>query len=188
MRCFVAIELSDGIQQRLSGLQQRQSSLDRAIRWALPEQIHLTLKFLGEVPDATVPALCATMADVASQHAPLTLAVRGAGCFPPSGAPRIFWAGIEESSGMLARLRDACEAAFETHGFAREKRKFMPHLTIGRVKDPRAAAKVRAAAGAEADFDAGEQAVREIILFESTLLPQGARYSAVARATLGPGQ
>lgn len=184
MRCFVAIELSDEIRRQLHALQRRHAALDRAVRWARPEQIHLTLKFLGEVADAMLPRVCAVVQSVAAAHAPFEFGVKDAGCFPTGGAPRVFWAGVEEPSGDLARLRDACEAAFVPLGFPKEDRAFSPHLTLARVKDFRAGRSIRDAAGREAGFRAGRQRAAEIVLFESVLALAGATYIPLARAPL----
>jgi len=184
MRCFVAIELSDAIRRSLSAMQRRHAALDRVIRWTRPEQIHLTLKFLGEVRETDMPAVCETMAAMAARFAPIEFAVRRAGCFPPGGSARIFWAGLDEPTGRLGRLRDALEAAYADMGFPRENRAFKPHLTIGRVRDPRGSREIRAAVAAEAGFEGGRQTASEIVLFESILAPQGATYVALARASL----
>jgi 2'-5' RNA ligase len=165
-------------------MQSRHAALDRAVRWTRPEQIHLTLKFLGEVPDPDVPAVCDAMVAVAGRFGPVEFAVRKAGCFPPGGSARIFWAGLDEPTGRLARLRDACEDAFTDMGYPREDRAFKPHLTVGRVKDPRSSRQVRNTAAAEAAFDAGRQTADEIVLFQSILAPQGATYVALSRASL----
>jgi 2'-5' RNA ligase len=185
MRCFVAVELSDEIRRQLGALQRRHAALDRAVRWTPPEQIHLTLKFLGDVPDSLLPQVCAAMESAAESQSPVEFEVKGAGCFPPGGAPRVFWAGVEEPSGALARLRDACEAAFVPLGYPRENRAFSPHLTLARVKDFRAGRSIRDAAAREAGFRAGRQRAGEIILFESVLAPAGATYRPLARAPLG---
>lgn len=185
MRCFVAIELSDGIRKQLAALQRRHTRLDRDVKWVRPDQIHLTLKFLGEVPDADVPALCDALKAVAADHEPIEFGVKSTGCFPPGGGARVFWVGVDEPAGALVGLQQACETAYEQFGFAPEGRDFTPHLTLARVKNPKAGGNVRDAAKAEAQFDAGRQTATELILFQSILSPQGPTYIPVARALLG---
>lgn len=186
MRCFIAIELTDDIKKQLLALQRRHAALDRALRWTTPEQMHLTLKFLGEVPDADLSTTCEAITAVAAKYSPITFSVREVGCFPPGGAVRIFWVGIEEPTGTLGRLRNACEDAFAGLGFARERRSYTPHLTLARVKDPEGSLQIREATRKEAGFDAGRQRAEEIILFQSILSPQGSKYIPLARAPLGP--
>jgi len=185
MRCFIAIELPEEVRNQLLTLQRRQAALDRGIRWTQPEQMHLTLKFLGEVPDAEVLRTGEAMAAVATKFSPITLAVRGVGCFPPGGAVRILWVGIDDPTGVLGRLRNACEEAFASLGFARERRGYTPHLTLGRVRDPGFSVQIREAVRKEAGFDAGRVRAEEVVLFQSILSPAGSTYIPLSRARLG---
>ncbi len=186
MRCFVAIELSDEVKGRLVELQGRLAALDRMVRWVDPEHMHLTLKFLGEVPDADVASVAETMTAVAARQSPISFSVRGAGCFPPGGAARVLWVGVEESSGTLARLQGYCEEAFAKLGFARERRSYTPHLTIGRVKDAGSSLQIREWIRKEAHADAGRQRVDQLVLFQSILSSEGSTYIPLAHAPLGP--
>ncbi len=188
MRCFIAVELSEEIRRKLVELQRRCAPLDKTIRWVAPEQMHLTLKFLGEVPDGRITAVAEAMTAVAVKQSPITFAVRGVGCFPPGGAARIFWVGVEEPTGTLARLQASCEETFARLGFARERRSYTPHLTVGRVKDASYSLQIRETARKEANFDAGRQRAGEIVLFQSILSAEGSTYVPLARALLGPRQ
>lgn len=188
MRCFVAVEVCGEIKAQLACIRARHRDLDRAVRWVDAAQIHLTLKFLGEVPEADLPAVSEAINEVAKRFAPFELTVRGTGCFPPGGAARVLWVGIEESSGALGRLREACESALAGLGFAREGREFRPHLTLGRIREARRSAEIRAAVRAEAAFCAGTQRADSIVLFQSILSPAGARYHALWRALLSGSQ
>jgi 2'-5' RNA ligase len=185
MRLFVAIELTDAVRRRLGTLQSQHRDLDSVVRWVRPEQIHLTLKFLGAVPDAKAAEIVDALTAVAPNHAPFEFAVRGAGCFPARGAPRVFWVGVEEPTGALERLQAACEEAMAAIGFPPEGRRYSPHLTLARVKGARGGGAVRDAAQSAAGFDGGAQRVGEVVLFESRLSPQGARHTPVGRAKLG---
>lgn len=188
MRCFVAVEVSDQIKAQLACIQSRYRDLDRAVRWVDPAQIHLTLKFLGEVPETDLPAVSESLNGVARRFAPFEFTVRGTGCFPPRGAARVVWVGVEESSGALGQLREACESAFAGLGFAREGREFRPHLTLGRIREVRRSAEIHAAVRAEAAFCAGTERADSIVLFQSILSAAGARYQPLRRALLGGSQ
>lgn len=185
MRCFVAIELPTAIRDRLADLQARLQVLDRAIRWTRPEHIHLTLKFLGEVPDAIVADACKATIATAAGLPPVRLEVRGVGCFPPSGSARIVWAGISGPPTELISCHRACEEVFEELGFPREDRDFRPHLTIGRSRDSRGAREVRAAIGELKDCAVGSFTASELVVFESMLSSSGPTYTALARARFG---
>src|SRR5690349_7085285 len=116
MRCFVAIELASEIKERLCELQTRLGELDRLVRWTRPEQIHLTLNFLGNVPDADTAQLCAATRSTASTLAAFEIEVAGVGCFPAHGPPRVIWAGISGPPLELLRCQHRCEEAFADLG------------------------------------------------------------------------
>src|SRR5688572_29981041 len=111
MRCFIAIELPPSVRERLAELQERLSPLGRAVRWTRPEQIHLTLNFLGEVPDAQVAGMCELTQQVMLGYEPFELAIGGVGFFPPRGPARVLWAGIVEPPSKLLELQRALEEA-----------------------------------------------------------------------------
>lgn len=184
MRCFVAIELPEHIRDRLAELQQQLTPLAREIRWTRPEQIHLTLKFLGEMPDDRVAELCAVVVAAAGGLGPIPLEVSGLGCFPPRGGARVVWAGLEDPSSELARCHDACEEAFAKVGFPPETRPFSPHLTIGRSRDPRGSRQARGTLDGLATFAAGSFTATKLTLFESILGRSGATYNALVHAHL----
>jgi 2'-5' RNA ligase len=182
MRCFVAIELPDAVRGRLADLQARLHDLDRAVRWTRPEQIHITLKFLGDVPDANVPEVCASVARTAAKIPPIPLAVRSVGVFPPRGPARIVWAGIDGPPAGLVTCHRDCEQALADLGFAPEARPFKPHLTLGRARDPRGARDVPNALRPFADFTAGSFTALQLVVFQSVLGRAGPTYTALARA------
>lgn len=185
MRCFLAIELPASVRDLLAGLQERLRELGRAVRWTRVEHIHLTLKFLGEVPDRDVAGVCDAAARVAVRFEPFELAVGGTGCFPPRGAARIVWTGIDGPPQPLIDCHRAGEQAYADLGFKPENRKYSPHLTIGRVRDARASQEIRAAVEREADFSAGSFPVEELVMFQSVLRPTGPIYTAISRPPLG---
>jgi len=185
MRCFLAIELPTDIREQLRALQERLGSLGRAVRWTRTEQIHVTLKFLGEVPEDKVPKICETALQIAGKFEPFELQVRGTGCFPPGGAARIVWAGMPDPPGTLIDCHRAGEESFAKLGFKKENRAFNPHLTIGRVKDFSASSQIRATVEQHNTFLAGSFNVDELVMFQSILKPQGPTYIPLARAKLG---
>ncbi len=185
MRCFIAVELSESIRRAIGALQQRHAGVGTGVRWVHPEQIHLTLKFLGEAPEGDVAAIAAAIGEVAAKASPFAFGVRSAGCFPPHGSAKVFWVGVDEPTGALARLAAGIDGACAGLGYAPEQRAYTPHLTVARVKDFRAGHGVRDACRAEAGFDAGTQAVREVVLFQSILGGDRPKYVPMARVPLG---
>lgn len=185
MRCFLAFELPPAVRDRLAELQSQLSGIDRLVRWTPPGQIHLTLKFLGEVPDDQVAAIGTAIQKLASQLLSFDLEVAGAGCFPPRGIPRVIWAGISGPPPELLECHRLCEQACAELGYPPENRAYHPHLTIGRTRDGAHAPPIRLALTGIESFSAGHATAHEIVLFESILEPKGARHISLARAPLG---
>lgn len=185
MRLFAAVELDLGITQRLVRLQQQFRIADRGVSWLSPAQMHLTLKFLGEVPDDTVHLVCEALREIAAATPAFEFDVAGVGCFPLAGPVRIVWAGLVDRSGVLAACQERCEDVFGELGFKRENRAFSPHLTIGRVKQAAVSARIRAALQSIGDFQGGAQGADEVVLFQSHLKREGAEYVPICRYELG---
>lgn len=188
---FVAILLEEPIRAALREVQRRLAPRCSGVRWCTDEQLHLTVKFLGEVDDAAVPPVAEALVAAAGQCGPFVLEVGGTGCFPPDGPVRIVWAGGSVPSGALSRCVQAVEIALEPLGFARERRAFSPHITLGRVKEDPSRGAVRAAV-AGATLPAQRQRVDSVALMSSVLSPKGASYSSVCTARFaarpGPGE
>jgi len=184
VRLFAAIELEPAIRERLARAQRELGDFGRAIRWLTPDQMHLTIKFLGEVPDGDVSVVCDALSQIADETPAFDLEVVGLGCFPDRGVARVVWAGLREETGALSACRERCEAVYADLGFRPEHRAFAPHLTIGRVKDGRCSAEMRRAVERHSSFAGGAQAVDEIVLFESVLKREGAEYAPICRCRL----
>lgn len=183
MRCFVAIDLPQQVKARLSQLQQAMGGLDRDVRWMKPDQIHLTVKFLGEIPDRRINDVCRILSQLAASFIPFELQVGGTGVFPTRGPARIIWAGIVSPPTALLGFQDRCEEAFCLLDVAREDRPYHPHLTIARVRaGQRAADIIRQVVGAHTRWTAGSFMVHEIVLYQSLLDRSGPTYVPLCRA------
>ncbi|MFL6200392.1 MAG: RNA 2',3'-cyclic phosphodiesterase [Thermoanaerobaculia bacterium] len=186
MRLFVALEVPEPVRRevarRMAGLRDR---LPRA-RWVDPENIHLTLLFLGQTPDDKVPVLAAKLREAFARHAPMTVRLSGGGTFPPKRPARVAWIGMEAPQELAAVQADAVAAAVEAVGFEPEERPFKPHVTLARCEPnwPRDAAEKLASAfpgeiGPPFTVDRG-------VLMESKLSPRGARYRVVEGFPMEP--
>ncbi len=184
MRLFIAVELSESIKQSLVTIQQQLAGWPRAIRWTQWEQMHLTLKFLGEEPDDEVQAVCQVTATVAQQAQPFQLELTRCGCFPARGDVRVIHMGVRDGANKLGHCRDLCENAFERLGFSREHRPFTPHLTLGRVRNGKTVGRLREAVE-EVAPPTGSQRVDAIFVVRSELTRAGACYSNISRHELG---
>lgn len=191
VRAFVAIELPPSVRSQLGALIDRlaRRAPAGAVRWVRPEAIHLTLKFLGQVPEARLGPLAQALADAARGRPAFSVRLAGLGVFPNPERPRVLWLGVEDPGGPLARLQRDLEGALAALGSPREQRGFSPHLTLGRVRreaSARQAAQAGEALQQAGAVDLGELRVVEIVLFRSELRPSGAVYHRLAASPLEP--
>jgi 2'-5' RNA ligase len=179
MRAFIAIELPETIRSTLRRKQALFRSVSPDARWTEPEGIHLTLKFLGEVPDPRVKEVCGRLKNLGPFEA-FIMQLKGFGFFPDARRPRVLWVGVETLSS-LSRLAEQIEEAMQGIGFARENRAFRPHLTLARFRVPRPQPALEALFVQQQAQELGNFEASEFYLFESKLSPQGAEYRMVER-------
>ena len=183
MRLFVAIWPGDQLRKSLRGLQDGLRNRCPDVRWTPPEQLHITVKFLGEVEDRRVPEIVAGLEKATASCKPFDLRVVNAGCFPPRGDVRIVWAGVEDAAGVVAGCAGVVDGALEVVGFARESRAFSAHITIGRVREDRSSGRLREIVES-AKWGPQVQEISEIRLMSSVLSPRGSVYDTVAAIPL----
>jgi RNA 2',3'-cyclic 3'-phosphodiesterase len=184
MRTFIAIEIPEETRQGLRDAQQvlRTDAVDAG--WPKPEGIHLTLKFLGEVPDARIPEITNALTAAATGTGRFRLAVQGTGTFPNARNARVVWAGVSGEIETLNRLQAAVEDAMERAGFERENRPFTPHLTLGRIKYIRSRETWTRALDQVKDLSLPAFDVTSFILMKSELKRTGAEYAQIAKIEL----
>lgn len=175
MRLFVALEIPVPVREALAALLRELRPLAPQVKWVRAENLHVTLKFIGEVPSQKAEGIRAALAQFRTEGA-FDLRFRGLGFFPNEKRPRVFWAGIECDS-RLARLAAEIEAKLEPLGIARESRAFSPHLTLARFPAPGMPEKLRAAVDGSRGRDFGELRANEFVLIESKLKSSGAEYT-----------
>lgn len=177
MRSFVAVELPDELRGSLSRILDELRPCGADVKWVRPEAVHLTLKFLGEIQPEQVEEIRLAVQEVAGRHGPFKMEARGLGCFPRLEQPRVVWLGLEGEKWKLEALQREVETALMQLGFPKEERPFRPHLTLGRVRSPKARlALVQKIKNLEG-IQGGELVVGSVVLFKSELLPSGARYT-----------
>lgn len=185
MRTFVAIELSEECRENLASAVGRMRNSAQSVRWVDPRGAHLTLKFIGELEEQRVPEAVRALRKAAGEVASFSMSVTGLGSFPPRGKPRVIWAGVEETGGRLHKLADGVEE--ELHralGVDREKREFIPHVTLGRVRRGGRCPPVGDLAKDIEKMDFGRVDVDSVVLMKSDLTPEGAVYSGLERVGL----
>jgi len=177
MRLFVALEISSTVRENLAELLNTLRAASPQTRWVRPENLRITLKFIGEVPETKLAAIRAALAQVRSEHA-VTLDFRGLGFFPNEKHPRVLWAGIEASPNLKTLAADI-EKAMGALGIASEQRPFSPHLTLARFESQRLTDNLQAAIQENAGRDFGSLGSNQFHLIESKLKPSGAEYTTV---------
>ena len=176
IRCFLAIDLPEDLRPGLALVQGELKKTQADVRWVPPGNIHLTLKFFGNVAEAEIPAIISAAREVAATQAPLSLQIRGAGAFPNNRSPRVVWLGLAGDLLPLGQFFSRLEKAFAGLGYPPEGRAFNPHLTLGRVRSPEGRAPLSRALE-KLVVDWPPFVAREIILFQSVLSPRGATYT-----------
>ena len=189
IRSFVAIELEEDIKRALDELQQalRGKGVEDQVRWVKPDGMHLTLKFLGNVPADRINELTLSLTRGSHRARQFRIGFRGLGCFPSLSRPNVIWVGVEGETEELVALQEGIEEHLSLLGFPPEKRGYAPHLTLGRVRRDVAASQRRRLGSlieGLAVGPLGEMSVREISLIRSDLSPSGARYSRLALVQL----
>ena len=181
IRAFLAIEPPARILEAAGILQEKlKKEISGRVSWTRSQGNHLTLKFFGNVGQNDVINICAVVKKRVASISPLSLKIENTGCFPDSKRPRVLWLGVAGDMERLTVFQTQLEEDFQGIGFAREARRFRPHLTLGRVKNPGDVSGVNEALRSFVDYRAGEFICKEVVLFQSKLAPQGAIYSKLA--------
>jgi 2'-5' RNA ligase len=185
IRAFLAIDLPDSLRAHLALIQGELKRSQAEVRWVPPGNIHLTLKFFGNVPDEDIGSLALAARQVAAAEEPFQLRVTMAGAFPSHRSPRVVWLGLGGDVVPLTRLYHGLEKAFAALGHLPEGRAFHPHLTLGRVKSPINRENLARMLATMPPVDWPPFAVKELILFQSVLSPQGSKYTPLKVIPLG---
>ncbi|MBD0370557.1 MAG: RNA 2',3'-cyclic phosphodiesterase [Pyrinomonadaceae bacterium] len=185
LRLFCAVELPQGVRAQAARYIAwlREAAPDVRASWDREDKLHLTLKFFGDTEEDRVAQLSDALSSAASTVNSFKLLLRGTGAFPPSGLARVLWLGVTDSSGRLDTLNRRIEDECAPLGFARERKRFHPHLTIARLRSPEGARKI-ASQHKSMEFESDAFTVAEIVLIKSDLGPQGSRYTKIGQYRL----
>ena len=187
-RTFIAVEAIDEVHAcALQAIDRLRSTADH-VKWVAPDNLHWTLQFLGDITDQEISEVCRRVGRVAESHTPFSLTAEGVGAFPSVDKPKTLWLGAGEGSGALCQLQLAIEESLADLGFRRERRRFVPHITLGRSGRGNAAGAMLPAQVAKlGDFAGGQMAVDEVTVFASELTREGPLYAPLAHLPLlGP--
>ena len=187
MRVFCAIEIPEQVRARvLQHIDRLRACVpDAKASWSREANIHLTLKFLGEIPDSAVIKLSNSASRAVSGLTPFALQLKQTGVFPNQRQPRVMWLGISDPSGKLHELNRRLEDEAAKEGFARDGRPFHPHLTVARLRQPQDA-RTLATAHQQLDFEPVEIPVSELLVIRSELSSAGSKYTTISIHPLVP--
>lgn len=184
MRAFIAVEIDLPNKQKISGLISDLKKSDADVKWVNESQMHLTLKFLGNIEENRVCDISDVLENISKDFRTFSLCLSDIGAFPNIRKPRVIWISIDKGYEELKLLADKVETGLVKLGFEKEKREFKPHLTLGRVKSLKNSGNMESLVGKINFQPAGEIKIDKIILFQSTLMPKGAIYAPISRFNL----
>ncbi len=185
LRTFIGVDIGKEIRDRAVALQETLARASSDVKWVEPENLHVTLLFLGEVEDREVPSVCRVVAEQAQEKPAFAMNIERVGCFPNARRPRILWIGVGQGTQELCALHDALETPLLDLGcYRREERRYAPHITLGRVRNDRPADKLATALAKHAGWQGGQTEVREVLVMSSQLTPGGPVYTVLSRAKL----
>ncbi len=183
IRTFIAIGLSEEIRSELSEVLRRLKTGDRAVRWVKPENIHLTMKFLGNVEPEKLETVKTALSRAAGENASFTLSLGSLGAFPNTRSPRVIWIGMEDGKIEAGKLAARIDDLLAELGFAKEERPFQPHLTLARLKFPPEEKLKNLLDKFTCQFQ-NKMIVNHVTLYKSTLTSTGPIYEALFQAPL----
>ncbi len=187
MRVFIAIDINDQIRNGIGNLQQKLSAeadiKKSDVKWVRPESIHLTLKFLGEIKDAQCVEVCNITEEVVANHKNFELDIESIGCFGGK-SPRVLWVGMGAGSNQLRELAKNLDEKFTSAGWPKETRDFTGHLTVCRIRNSKAGAKLAQVSEQYRDYQLGAIPADSVTVYQTELTPQGPIYTALGNYRL----
>jgi 2'-5' RNA ligase len=185
VRTFVAVEVSEAVRAAAAKVIRQLARCDANLKWVDPQNMHLTLKFLGEVESVELPDVCRAVEQAVAEVPGFTFDMAGVGAFPKIERPRTVWLGVSTGAEELANLQTHIEKGLKKLGYPPDNRRFSPHLTLGRVKHPGPElAELSELVKSLSDHPAGTTEVDAVTVFSSELTREGPLYQALAHAVL----
>jgi RNA 2',3'-cyclic 3'-phosphodiesterase len=184
-RTFIAVEAVDGVHAQAQAAIERLRPLGSNVKWVEPENLHWTLQFLGDLRDEELAEVCRRVQKVVADMEAFSIMAAGVGAFPKTDRPRVLWLGAGEGSENFCKLQAAIEQNLEGMGFRGENRRFVPHLTLGRVGPSGDHVALVQGLGELAEFAGGQMFVDEVLIYESTPERSGPKYLPLAHLKLG---
>jgi len=184
IRSFIALEFSDEARAEFARVEELLKKADANVKWVDPGSMHLTLKFLGNVPEEQIPSISGRLEKIASETAPFDVLLEDMGVFPKWDYVRVLWIGIGEGGGCVKDLAERVEEAMLQEGFSKEKRSFSPHVTIGRARSSKNKDKLKEIAGS-IEIKPVPIHISRVVLFKSELSSTGAVHTPLSVLVFG---
>ncbi|MBN2209327.1 MAG: RNA 2',3'-cyclic phosphodiesterase [Candidatus Coatesbacteria bacterium] len=181
IRCFISIEIPQAIRKQIVQVPEALKSVKGKFSWSGTNNLHITLKFLGDCSRGRLEAISRRLAGIAAHHAPFDLSFEEVGVFPGHSSPRIVWLGVKDGRDVLVKLASDVADSMEEIGFKKEPRPFRPHITLARVKYLSSRDELRAAIERMPNANIERMRASHIFLMRSQLNPKGAIYTVIER-------
>jgi len=187
VRTFFALDIDEALRGRLSAVQGQVDSSDAKVNWVRPENLHVTMNFLGDVADDVMIEVGRAATEAAAGIEPFDFHVRRVVCVPPQGQLRMIWAEVADPTGRMEALHDDLAGRLAGLGFKEEHRRFKGHITLARIRFARRAAslRIRQAVAGLPGSEFPDQQAAELVAYTSQLTPEGPVYTPISRAPLG---
>lgn len=179
MRTFIAVEIGQDSKDKLAKLEDEFKRIAADVKWVKPDNIHITLKFLGEVPAGDIEKINKAVETATQKFKTFEINLREVGGFPSLKNPRVIWVGVEEGKEELIRLSQSVDRELSSLGFPPEERDFVPHLTIGRVKSSKNIKELAQKIDKHQNANFGQGIVDKVLIMESNLNLKGPTYSVI---------
>ncbi|EPR38884.1 MULTISPECIES: RNA 2',3'-cyclic phosphodiesterase [Desulfococcus] len=184
IRAFIAFKIPESVLCHIRSIQETLAAGGISMRWTPVENVHLTLKFLGDIRPTAVESIFEAMTGSVQAAFPLRFSAKGLGVFPGIHRPRVLWIGLKGDTALLIDLQRRLDVALEALGFAPELRSFKAHLTIGRARGPLNPQKLALLLASAGSAESPQFSVDKLILFQSELYPRGPIYTELKTAVL----
>jgi len=185
LRSFLAIELPEAILKRIGEVQQDLKSARADVRWVSPRNIHLTLKFFGNIEESQIDAITQAIEEPVRVTPSISITVKGIGAFPSLKNPRVIWIGLPDEKKVLVSIQRRLEGELQKIGFQPEDRPYHPHLTLGRMRSNRGKDELLKEMEKYREEEFGSFHAERVVLFKSDLRPEGAVYTRLREVKFG---
>jgi 2'-5' RNA ligase len=184
IRTFVSVEIPEKFSEQIINIQKELEKTKPDIKWVEPENFHFNLKFLGSRTEAEIAKISEKTKAVASKHKKFALSIERMGCFPSDSSPRVVWLGVKQGADEISTLAGDIDESCSKLGIEKEKRKFEPHLTLGRIRSPKNQEALVKKINENRNIQIGTFKVSKILLMQSKLSPKGPTYSILGKYDL----